>query len=86
MFATQGDTELYAGVNVDGVPYRILGNAEIPNVRTAQQVAVDITATRTSFLFSAGPMDINATFLSPIDVSDFISGYYYCHINLYHGK
>ncbi|KLO16076.1 DUF1793-domain-containing protein [Schizopora paradoxa] len=65
-----GDTELYAGVNVDGVPYRILGNAEIPNVRTAQQLAVDITATRTSFLFSAGPMDVNATFLSPIDLSD----------------
>jgi len=74
---SSGDTELYAGVNVDGTPYRILGNAEVPNVITAEQVALEITATRTSFLFEAGPMEINATFLSAIDVGDFISDQLY---------
>lgn len=69
----QGITELYAGVNVDGTSYRLLGAAEVPNVQAAQQLAVDITATRTSFLFKAGPMEINATFLSPIDVSNFMT-------------
>ncbi|KLO16074.1 DUF1793-domain-containing protein [Schizopora paradoxa] len=61
---------LYAGANVDGVSYRLLGNAEVPNVITAQQLAVVITATRTSFLFKAGAMEINATFLSPIDLNN----------------
>ena len=53
---------MYAGVNVDGVSYRLLGNDEVPNVITAQQLAVDITATRTSFLFKAGGVEINATY------------------------
>ncbi|THH06834.1 hypothetical protein EW145_g3808 [Phellinidium pouzarii] len=62
----------YASVVVDGQGYRIMGAANIPNVTEANQTAVEFTPTRTSLLFSAGPMQINATFLNPIEPTDLV--------------
>ena len=47
-----------------------MGDADIPNVEIANQTAVEFTATRTSFIFNAGPMQINASFISPVEVSN----------------
>lgn len=53
---------------VDNTTYRILGNAPVPAIPTANQTAVEWSATRTSFLLTAGPVEVNATFLNPIEV------------------
>ncbi len=58
-------------VVVDDVPYRIMGTGlptGPPNVTLANQIAVAFTATRTSFVLSAGPVSVNVTFLSPVTV------------------
>ncbi len=39
-----------------------------PNVTLATQTAVSFTATRTSFAFTTGPVNVTATFLSPVTV------------------
>lgn len=64
----QSDTQWYAAINVDGQSYSILGNATLPNVLLANHTASSFTATRSSFLYQAGPVQVNATFLSPIEV------------------
>ena len=61
----------YSSVVIDGTAYRIMGAAPIDNVTNADQTAVEFTATRTSFIFDAGPMQINASFISPIEVHIF---------------
>lgn len=58
----------YAQVRVDGTPYQILGGGITPAITAANQTAVVITPTRTSFLLNAGPIIVNMTFLSPIEV------------------
>lgn len=68
----------YASVVVDGQGYRVMGSPFITNMTEASQTeanqtAVEFTPTRTSLLFTAGPMQINATFLSPIEVCLFFS-------------
>ena len=60
----------YASVSVDGVSYRVLGDAGETGVLTANQTGVNFTPTRTSFTFTAGAMSINATFLTPVTVSN----------------
>ncbi|EJC98591.1 DUF1793-domain-containing protein [Fomitiporia mediterranea MF3/22] len=66
-----GITGWYASAVVDGQAYKLLGDAAIPTVN-ANQTAVEFTATRTSFIFTAGPMQINASFLSPVEPTDLV--------------
>ncbi|KLO15798.1 DUF1793-domain-containing protein [Schizopora paradoxa] len=57
-------------VVVDNAPYAILGSVLPPNVTLANQTAANFTATRTSFTFITGPVEVNVTFLSPITPND----------------
>ncbi|EJC98576.1 uncharacterized protein FOMMEDRAFT_170841 [Fomitiporia mediterranea MF3/22] len=60
----------YASAVVDNKEYRLLGgyfNGE----NTPNQTAVEFTATRTSFLLSAGGVQFNMSFLSPIEPKNF---------------
>lgn len=57
----------YSVIAVDGKPYRLMGGS-FPPIDAADQVAVVVTPTRTSFLFQAGPVTVNATYLSPVEV------------------
>ena len=59
----------YSMIAVDGKPYRLMGAN--PQVEAADQVAVIMTPTRTSFLYQAGPVTVNATYLSPVEVCHF---------------
>ena len=56
-------------IRVDGTTYNWLGNAAtIPNVQPTQQLSQILTPTQTIFLVQAGPVQLNLTFLSPIEV------------------
>ena len=55
-------------VRVDGTAYQWLGNGS-PSLQFATSSDVQITPTRTIFTLQAGPMALNVTFLSPIEVS-----------------
>lgn len=59
----------YSMISVDGKVYRIMGGQDFPGVDVANQVAISMTPTRTSVLFEAGPVTVNATYLSPVEVS-----------------
>ncbi|KAL5536139.1 hypothetical protein ACEPAF_4244 [Sanghuangporus sanghuang] len=72
LWDTGGITGWYASAVVDDQAYMIMGGATIPNVQNANQTAVEFTATRTSFIFNAGPMQINASFISPVEPSDIL--------------
>ena len=56
----------YSIIAVDGKPYRLMG--ETIEIEAAEQLAAMMTPTRTSFLFQAGPVTVNATYLSPVEV------------------
>ena len=58
-----------AGIRVDGQSYQLLGASTVANYTAANQKSVLFTPTRTSFLLTAGTVDVNMTFLSPIEVS-----------------
>ena len=54
---------------MDGNPFRLSGIVTPgPAINESSQVAVTMTPTRTSFLFEAGPVTVNATYLSPVEV------------------
>lgn len=55
-------------ITVDGIPYQINGQIS-PGLITADQVAISLTPTRTSVLLKAGPVTVNVTYLSPVEVS-----------------
>lgn len=62
-----------ANVRVDGKAFVLLGSP--PNLDTtyfahANQTSVLFTPTRTSYLFQAGPVDVNMTLLSPIEAQN----------------
>lgn len=59
----------YSMISVDDKVYRIMGGQDFPGVDVANQVAISMTPTRTSVLFEAGPVTVNATYLSPVEVS-----------------
>ncbi|EJC98593.1 DUF1793-domain-containing protein [Fomitiporia mediterranea MF3/22] len=67
-----GITGWFSLVVVDGNAYRIMGETAISNLTLANQTSVEFTATRTSFLYTAGPMQINASFISPIEPTDLV--------------
>lgn len=60
--------EWYAAVRVDGSTYKVYGNSNTPSISAASEKALKITPTRSSFLLEAGSVDVNMTFLSPIEV------------------
>ena len=58
-------------LQVDAKPYVILGtdvNVTKANVSLAEQLAAVVTPTRSSFLLNAGPIVVNMTFLSSVEV------------------
>lgn len=53
---------------MDGISYQLLGGALSPAIIAAEQISVEITPTRTSYSLNAGPIIVNMTFLSPVEV------------------
>lgn len=49
-----------------------MGLSAIPDIPQANQTSVIITPTRTSYLLNAGPVIINMTYLSPVEVRLFL--------------
>lgn len=64
----------YSMIVVDGTPYMLMGIDTTGPNNTAKQTAVIMTPTRTSFLFEAGSVEVNATYLSPVVVRSIILG------------
>ena len=62
--------EWFAAMLVDGKPYLLLGSAAESNLNMSAAVQTQqvYTATQTSYLLTAGPMNVNMTFLSPLEV------------------
>ncbi|TDL21981.1 hypothetical protein BD410DRAFT_723660 [Rickenella mellea] len=60
----------YVAIRVDGVMYNVFGGQNLPHV--ANQTAAIITPTQTSFILQAGPVNVNSTFLSPIEPTDLV--------------
>ncbi|PAV21986.1 hypothetical protein PNOK_0194300 [Pyrrhoderma noxium] len=55
---------------VDGTTYTFLGVPSISQQKATQK-SLEFTSTRSTFVLSAGPVDITATFLSPVEPNDF---------------
>lgn len=53
---------------MDGTAYEWLGNGN-PALNVANLTALTITPTRTIYTMQAGAMEVNITFLTPIEVS-----------------
>lgn len=71
-----GDTLGWAGyVNIDGVSYNFLGDPDVPNTDAAKAVqkSAEFTSTQTTFVLTAGPVDLTVTFLSPVEPSDLLN-------------
>lgn len=58
----------YSMIVVDEKPYMLMGMDTTGQTTVANQTAVVISPTRTSFVFEAGPVLVNATYLSPVVV------------------
>ena len=58
-------------IKVDAKTYAFLGDATDPEFGLASEISVEFTATQTIFIFQAGPVDLNVSFLSPITVNHF---------------
>ncbi|KAL5535348.1 hypothetical protein ACEPAF_3442 [Sanghuangporus sanghuang] len=66
-----GSTLGWAGyVRVDGTTYLFLGGPEVPGATKAVQQSFEFTSTQSIFLLRAGPVDLTATFLSPVEPND----------------
>lgn len=62
-------TSWYIAVKADGQTYQILGDGITVNgQKSAKQISVVSTPSRTSFIFDCSTVIVNATFLSPIFV------------------
>ncbi|KAJ3931095.1 MAG: hypothetical protein NXY57DRAFT_941060 [Lentinula lateritia] len=60
-------------VNVDGTSYIFLGDASVSSAsfNKATQKSANFTATQSTFVLSAGSVDLTVRFLSPVEPSDF---------------
>ncbi|KAF9076791.1 DUF1793-domain-containing protein [Rhodocollybia butyracea] len=70
-----GATLGWAGfVKVDGVPYSFLGTPSVPAAKfnLATQQSVTFTATQSTFVLAAGPIDLTVNFLSPVEPTDLV--------------
>ncbi|KAJ7634847.1 hypothetical protein FB45DRAFT_1142317 [Roridomyces roridus] len=65
-----GQTAAWVGfVSVDGKPYSYMGTPSVDgsSYTKATQKSMNFTATQSTFVLSAGPVDLTVTFLSPTD-------------------
>ncbi|CCM03143.1 uncharacterized protein FIBRA_05265 [Fibroporia radiculosa] len=62
-------------INVDGVSYNFLGDPGVPNTNAqkAVQTSSVFTSTQSIFTLTAGPVDLTATFLSPVEPSNLLN-------------
>ncbi|KZV92933.1 DUF1793-domain-containing protein [Exidia glandulosa HHB12029] len=59
-------------VRVDGKAYSWLGASGNPGFTPATQTAFRFTASRSEFKFTAGPVELTVTFLSPVNTDDLL--------------
>ncbi|KAI0683606.1 DUF1793-domain-containing protein [Cytidiella melzeri] len=61
-------------VNVDGTSYNFLGVPSVPGTTTqkAVQKSLTFTSTQSTFILSAGPIDLTVNFLSPVEPDDLV--------------
>ncbi|KAG2056314.1 DUF1793-domain-containing protein [Suillus hirtellus] len=68
-----GSTLGWAGyIRVDGATYTFLGDPVVPGAESAIQKSLEFTSTQSIFVMTAGPVDINVNFLSPVEPTDFL--------------
>ncbi|KAL0573007.1 hypothetical protein V5O48_008953 [Marasmius crinis-equi] len=70
-----GQTLGWAGfVKVDGTAYSWLGTPSVPGAtfNKATQKSFTFTATQSTFVLSAGPVDLTVNFLSPVEPTDLV--------------
>ncbi|KAJ7836329.1 hypothetical protein B0H14DRAFT_3460711 [Mycena olivaceomarginata] len=61
-------------VRVDGISYTFLGTPVVDGcqLHQATQKSFSFTSTQSTFVLSAGPVDVTATFLSPVEPTDLV--------------
>ncbi|QRV97100.1 DNA polymerase 1 [Ceratobasidium sp. AG-Ba] len=59
-------------IRVDGKAYTFLGNPGVSGSVLATQKSVAFTATKSTFVLSAGPVDLTVQFLSPVEPTDYL--------------
>ncbi|KAI5122587.1 hypothetical protein M0805_004803 [Coniferiporia weirii] len=61
-------------VRVDGTVYTFLGDPAVAGTSfsKATQKSLEFTATQSKFVMTAGPVDLTATFLSPVEPTDLV--------------
>ncbi len=69
---------------VDGIGYILQGVHT--NYTASNVVAAFITPTRTIFMMDAGPVRLNLTYLTPIEVSHLVFSQITCHLLIFHNS
>ncbi|QRV90571.1 hypothetical protein RhiJN_18589 [Ceratobasidium sp. AG-Ba] len=59
-------------VRVDGKVYTFLGAPSVAGATLATQKQMQFTGTKSTFILGAGPVDLNVTFLSPVEPTDYL--------------
>ncbi|EJF56480.1 hypothetical protein DICSQDRAFT_93645 [Dichomitus squalens LYAD-421 SS1] len=75
-FWTGQDVSGWSGfAKVDGTAYVWMGAPGVPNTTftKATQKSLQWTSTQSSFVMTAGPVDLNITFFSPVEPSDLVN-------------
>ncbi|KIJ70075.1 hypothetical protein HYDPIDRAFT_78948 [Hydnomerulius pinastri MD-312] len=68
-----GATLGWAGyVRVDNTTYNFLGAPTVAGAQAATQKSMEFTSTQSNFVMSAGPVDLSASFLSPVEPTDLV--------------
>ncbi|KAG1815522.1 uncharacterized protein BJ212DRAFT_1481299 [Suillus subaureus] len=68
-----GSTLGWAGyIRVDGATYTFLGDPVVAGAESAVQKSLEFTSTQSIFVMTAGPVDINVNFLSPVEPTDLL--------------
>jgi len=68
-----GSTLGWAGyIKVDGTTYTFLGAPNTSGANKATQKSMTFTATQSTFVLTAGPVDVTVNFLSPVEPNDLV--------------
>ncbi|KAG8693928.1 hypothetical protein FRC09_010174, partial [Ceratobasidium sp. 395] len=59
-------------IRVDGEVYTFLGAPNVAGSTLATQKKMQFTGTKSTFILGAGPVDLNVTFLSPVEPTDYL--------------
>lgn len=61
-------------VKVDGIAYSFLGSVNVPSAsfQKATQTGFSFTSTQSTFVLSAGSVELTVSFLSPVDATDLV--------------